>query len=101
MCGSRFSIISSSSFRVAMGILGEPGAGLAGSSPVLSGLSLSSGFCWSSLSRSILGRGALPEMQGIEHVLVLRGWPLGSWCQCLAWMQTCCWCQAFCHSHPC
>lgn len=61
MCGSRFSIISSSSFLVAMVMLAGPGAGTSGSTSSPCGLGSLPEPCSSSTSRSISGRGVLQK----------------------------------------
>ena len=61
MCGSRFSIISSSSFLVAMVMLAEPGAGTSGSTSSPCGPGSLPEPCCSSTSRSISGRGVLQK----------------------------------------
>ena len=61
MCGSRFSIISSSSFLVAMVMLVELEVGTSGSTSSLCGLGSLPEPCSSSTSRSISGRGVLQK----------------------------------------
>lgn len=61
MCGSRFSIISSSSFLVAMVMLVELEVGTSGSTSSLCGPGSLPEPCSSSTSRSISGRGVLQK----------------------------------------
>lgn len=67
MCGSRFSIISSSSFLVAMVMFAEAGAVASGVPSSPSGPSLFPEPCSSSTSRSISGRGVLQKWKELYN----------------------------------